>query len=328
MADKRYRLDFTLSDSSIKSVEFTAPQGEKGDKGDTGAAGKDYVLTSADKAEIAQQAAALVPSGGGGGSGISVTAEVGQTIIVKAVDSNGKPTEWEAADYQPRTHWSEEVEVLPETTVEFDPDSGDFFLPKFDLEAGKEYTVNYNGTEYVSTCIEADPDAGLLALGNIPRITETGDNGLPFVIVYSVYEEGRLMAALDGSETVTLSIVQKNYTPIPVEYVANALPYCIEVTGDGTTDDPYVCNDTVANVNAIHNSGREIKLRVRCSFSGTAIIDSYYQLSICIHAGDAAVYYFAQMSGMYDSVNTSYRRIILVPNEDGTFSVTEKNPLT
>ena len=41
-----------------------------------------------------------IPEGGSGGGGIPVpeTAEVGQTIVVKAVDENGKPTEWEAAD--------------------------------------------------------------------------------------------------------------------------------------------------------------------------------------------------------------------------------------
>lgn len=32
-------------------------------------------------------------------------ATVGQTIVVKEVDDEGKPTEWEAADYQPRTHY-------------------------------------------------------------------------------------------------------------------------------------------------------------------------------------------------------------------------------
>lgn len=38
-----------------------------------------------------------IPEGGGGG--IEVTgAEIGQTIVVKAVDENGKPTEWECAD--------------------------------------------------------------------------------------------------------------------------------------------------------------------------------------------------------------------------------------
>lgn len=35
---------------------------------------------------------------GGGGIPVPETAEVGQTIVVKAVDENGKPTEWEAAD--------------------------------------------------------------------------------------------------------------------------------------------------------------------------------------------------------------------------------------
>ena len=43
-----------------------------------------------------------IPGGGGGASGdyipIPSTASVGQTIVVKAVDENGKPTEWEAAD--------------------------------------------------------------------------------------------------------------------------------------------------------------------------------------------------------------------------------------
>lgn len=36
---------------------------------------------------------------GGGGADIDVVAEVGQTIIVKEVDENGKPTKWESADF-------------------------------------------------------------------------------------------------------------------------------------------------------------------------------------------------------------------------------------
>lgn len=42
-----------------------------------------------------------IPSGGGASGDyipIPASAEVGQTIVVKAVDENGKPTEWEAAD--------------------------------------------------------------------------------------------------------------------------------------------------------------------------------------------------------------------------------------
>lgn len=35
MADKKYSIDFTMSDGSTESVEFVAPQGEKGENGKT-----------------------------------------------------------------------------------------------------------------------------------------------------------------------------------------------------------------------------------------------------------------------------------------------------
>lgn len=45
-----------------------------------------------------------IPEGGSGG-GIEVTgASVGQIIVVKAVDDNGKPTEWETADLPTDEH--------------------------------------------------------------------------------------------------------------------------------------------------------------------------------------------------------------------------------
>lgn len=47
MADKTYKLNFELSDGSTKSVQFTAPQGEKGEKGETGAAGTSATITGA-----------------------------------------------------------------------------------------------------------------------------------------------------------------------------------------------------------------------------------------------------------------------------------------
>lgn len=39
MADKKYKINFEMTDGSVQSVEFTAPQGEKGDKGDRGEQG-------------------------------------------------------------------------------------------------------------------------------------------------------------------------------------------------------------------------------------------------------------------------------------------------
>lgn len=45
MADKTYKLNFSLTDGTSKSVQFTAPQGAKGDKGDTGATGTSAKIT-------------------------------------------------------------------------------------------------------------------------------------------------------------------------------------------------------------------------------------------------------------------------------------------
>lgn len=59
-----------------------------------------------------------IKAGGVGGTDISlgVTATVGQTIKVKAVDTNGKPTAWEAVDMA--TGDTEVWETLAETTLE------------------------------------------------------------------------------------------------------------------------------------------------------------------------------------------------------------------
>lgn len=93
----------------------------------------------------------------GGNANINVTATVGQTIVVDEVDENGKPTEWKAADYQPRTHWSEIVDgdILPitEFTSVYEESMGINMaqLPLCELEVGKTYTVIYDGVTY--TCI-------------------------------------------------------------------------------------------------------------------------------------------------------------------------------
>ena len=66
--------------------------GEKGDPGD------DYVLTDADKTEIAEMAAGMVEVPDSGGNVYLTGAKVGETILVNSVDENGKPTEWKSAD--------------------------------------------------------------------------------------------------------------------------------------------------------------------------------------------------------------------------------------
>ena len=58
-------------------------------------------------------AKAFGAGGSGGGSGVDVTAEVGQTIVVKAVDENGVPTEWECAELP----GGSELRVIKEITL-------------------------------------------------------------------------------------------------------------------------------------------------------------------------------------------------------------------
>ena len=62
-------------------------------------------LTDEQKAQArANIGAAAEDETGGGGIPIPTTAEVGQTIVVKAVDESGKPTEWECADLPSNDH--------------------------------------------------------------------------------------------------------------------------------------------------------------------------------------------------------------------------------
>ena len=196
-------------------------------------------LTEEQKAQArANIGAAAVGEGGGtgtGGTSIDVTAEVGQTIVVREVDENGKPTAWEAAEYQPRTHWKTETvkTVLESTELPFVEDTGTFVLmDAVDVVAGNTYTVNWNGTEYTCTAIEFDLDGIPAAvLGDIYTATGgevgTAPTGEPFlaVVVPADYAEmvgmGLQVMPLDGAESVTLAIdgVSYEYHQLDSRYI-------------------------------------------------------------------------------------------------------------
>jgi len=174
----------------------------------------------------------------------NMIAEVGQTIVVKAVDEDGKPTAWEAADYQPRTHYSEMgmIDVLPETTVEVDPDTGEgFSFTAFELVEGNTYTVVWNGAEY--SCVAQDFITPIdeegntaklgLALGNVDLLTGGEGTGEPFAIV-SILPEfygttngiPTMVFALDGSTTITVSIKEEGETvhKLDEKYLPDTVP--------------------------------------------------------------------------------------------------------
>ena len=63
MADKNYKLNFELSDGTTKSVQFTAPQGEKGDPGSPGAAATITGATATVDANVGTPSVTVTPGG-------------------------------------------------------------------------------------------------------------------------------------------------------------------------------------------------------------------------------------------------------------------------
>lgn len=145
-------------------------------------------------------------SGGSGGASIDVTAQVGQTIIVKEIDENGKPTAWESADYQPRTHWSEVVkaDIVPQIT--FTPAYNETFgIPMFpispiELIVGNEYTVIFDDVEYHCTAIAGNfRGISFIAIGN--EIFAGGnDTGQPFAVAVLVDMNMYIVECMDLNE--------------------------------------------------------------------------------------------------------------------------------
>lgn len=140
MADKKYELSFELSDGTVQKVEFTAPQGEQGIQGPEGPEGP---------AGPAGATGATGATGSAGKDGVvDVTgAKVGQTVRVTAVDGSGRPTAWEAVDYQPRTHYEFPEKVLAKNVT---PSSA--YVSWINYNIIRDYptvTVVYDGTTYV-----------------------------------------------------------------------------------------------------------------------------------------------------------------------------------
>lgn len=246
-----------------------------------------------------------------GGAGVDVTASVGQTIIVEEVDASGKPTKWKAVEYQPRTHWTGEC-VLYEGTHE-ESENGEFLLDSTpDFTVGKTYKIICNGVEYSCVAVDATDTLGGVALGNVDLLLESGDTGEPFALLAV---DGIVAGVLlDGSTSVTLSIVGEMAIPIPAQYLTNALPYYIEATGEwvSNTSSEYSTNETVAALTAVLQTGRDIILRVNeeTDMNGTRNT-MFYRLATIAQDNSG-------MLAFYSSVGVG---LILTPTTDGTYSI-------
>lgn len=167
-------------------------------------------------------------TGGNAGIAMAAAAEPGQALLIEEVDELGTPTLFKAAAYQPRTHGAEIVEVLPEITVDIDPDMGMGLLPDLAVSANDECTIVYNGTEYVCSCVYIDEQQR--GFGNLGAIDENFPlTSEPFLIIRTGLGEdengdtlyGWIIVSLDGSATVTLSIFGEVIEKIAAKYIDN-----------------------------------------------------------------------------------------------------------
>jgi hypothetical protein len=160
------------------------------------------------------------------GGGVNVSgATPGQMIIVKAVDEEGKPTEWEAVD---RTHYSEYEEAVIYSGADLtpDPDMGMCVIPEvIPLVAGAEYTVNYNGVDYICAC-GSPGDPGIYSIGNLGAVDEGFENtGEPFVLISYSDDGYSFIAPLDGSASVTVTVSGQKETvhELDRKYIGSAM---------------------------------------------------------------------------------------------------------
>lgn len=243
----------------------------------------------------------------GTGSGIDVTAEVGQTIIVEEVDGNGKPTKWKAVEYQPRTHYStyEEVQLLDNVTFLASDDAMlDFFLVE-----GQSYRVIHNGTTYEEVAVGFNLDGiGFTLIGN-PAAGVGDDNGKPYAILSIDGMTTQYVSMTGTDDTITLYTNQETVHEIPQKYFPDMRPYYVVISpdldGDGTE---MVTMETVESFTAALTTGRAIIAKVYTNDGGVQFVPLFS----------------AQDSNNILLFNTYGASAMLSANDEGGYNVTIK----
>lgn len=118
-----------------------------------------------------------------------------------------------------RTHWVESFsgEVLPLTQIQpenYNEDMGAFVVNGVELVLGGEYTVNWNGYEH--TCVATSlvlENVEFIVIGNSGVIGGTGDNGLPFAIMFSELM-GDFLMIIPLDEAIPLVSISGTYEKV------------------------------------------------------------------------------------------------------------------
>ena len=147
---------------------------------------------------------------------------------------------------QPEWGVEENGVILPEVTLEVDPDAG-MAVVTSPLNApvinGEVYNVIFNGVEYPCTAVESDEGGGFV-LGNGSMLgVETPNSDVPFFFLVS-YEDTALQTGMyavgvpiDGSASFTIAINAKITHKIPADYIDGGIYLINTQQGDSTESD-------------------------------------------------------------------------------------------
>lgn len=162
------------------------------------------------------------------------SAKVGQTIVVKAVDSNGKPTAWQAADmpsgggsvpkpltydYMPEGYPSKAmgtITLMEEQEIAFVLEDRATYAAypneTPEIAEGQTYTVNWDGTEYECVCTVLM--STILSLGNKSIYGNGDDTGEPFLYIRN--QGTGTFATLETTASHTISVKRIGEIVIPM----------------------------------------------------------------------------------------------------------------
>ena len=168
-----------------------------------------------------------------GGANIDVVAVPGQMLIVKAVDENGKPTEWETAE---RTHWKEYAEVatiLEETTLNFVFGNNKYdSFNNVEINPGKTYKVMYNGVPYIRTAQTTEyGEATVVWFGTLGTLStqKFPDFGDPFLVLGFLGYTSVMVYAREDGALFSITEVEEVYHTIDPQYIK-------DLYGEATVD--------------------------------------------------------------------------------------------
>ena len=180
--------------------------------------GKDYVLTDADKQEIAKTAAGLVD--------------------VPSVQPDWNQNDSTAADYiKNRPFYTGnpvETVLVEESTVTFAKNGslyGAMFPTTFEATVGNIYKVSWDGSDYECTCVDFNSYG---VIGNLSIPGAGSDTGEPFIMVVNNGVAIQIITAdTSASHTFSISGFVVSITKIGAKYIPK-LPYMDKVNPTGT----------------------------------------------------------------------------------------------